>query len=158
MNSYRIVPWEEQYHPDFFRLSLEWLEKYVSVEPADRLILQHPHEQILDDGGEIFFLLADNVPVGTVSMIHTKENTFELAKLAVTESYKGKGLARMLMERAIEFAESREAEEILLYTNHNLSPAIGLYQKYGFEIVPLVNNKYLESDIKMRLKLKGKVG
>ena len=37
----KIVKWEERYAQDFIDLSVEWLEKYVRVEPADEEILYH---------------------------------------------------------------------------------------------------------------------
>lgn len=154
MEHFRVVRWTDEYHRAFIDLSVEWLEKYVSVEPADLLLLHHPHEQILEPGGAIFFVLAGETPVGTVAMIRVSDTAFELAKLAVTEDYQGRGLADLLMQSALGFARERGAEEVILYTNHKLRPAIGLYRKYGFADVPLRQNKYLESDRKMRLELK----
>ena len=109
MSTVEIIRWDDKYHQDFIDLSVEWLEKYVSVEPADLEILNHPHENVLDDGGEIFF----------------------------ARSAKEKG-----------------AERIILYTNHKLTTAIGLYRKFGFSDMSLENNKYIESDMKMQLLLK----
>ena len=40
----KIVEYEERYRDDFKRLSYEWLEKYVSVEPEDEKILNNPKE------------------------------------------------------------------------------------------------------------------
>ena len=30
-----IVKWRDEYSDDFINLSIEWLEKYVRVEPAE---------------------------------------------------------------------------------------------------------------------------
>lgn len=154
MSEIRIVEWADNYHQAFIDLSVEWLEKYVSVEPADLEILYHPYESILNDGGEIFFALIDDSIAGTVAMIKSG-NIFELAKLAVTEKYKGKKIGNLLMERCITFAKEKGAKRIILYTNHKLIPAICLYKKYGFCEVDIGNNKYIESDMKMELKLYG---
>ena len=35
MVAIKIIEWEDKYAEQFKRLSLEWLEKYVSVEQAD---------------------------------------------------------------------------------------------------------------------------
>lgn len=153
MEAVRIVPWGDQYHQKFIDLSVEWLEKYVSVEPADLEILNHPHETILDGGGEIFFALGDEDVVGTVAMIRVDADTFELAKLAVTPKCGGHKIGSLLMERCISFAREHRAKKIILYTNHKLIPAIGLYKKMGFTEIDLSNNKYMESDMKMRLLL-----
>ena len=152
MNNVEIMKWEERYAEDFISLSIEWLEKYVSVEPADLKIIHHPHEVILDKGGAIFFAKSEDRIVGTVAMIKMKD-TFELAKLAVTEEYKGLKIGNLLMEAAIDFARNSGVSSIYLLTNHTLLPAIGLYKKYGFYQVPLVDNEYIESDMKMLLDL-----
>lgn len=51
MVAIKIIEWEDKYAEQFKRLSLEWLEKYVSVEPADLEIINNPHRSILDNGG-----------------------------------------------------------------------------------------------------------
>ena len=151
----KIIRWDDQYHQNFIDLSIEWLEKYVSVEPADLEILHHPHESILDKGGEIFFALLDGKTVGTVAMIPCRDRSLELAKLAVSPHYQGMKLGSRLMEQCISFAKEKGAEKIILYTNHKLLSAIALYHKFGFSNVDLSDNKYLESDMKMELNLHG---
>lgn len=148
----KIVKWEDKFAKDYINLSIEWLEKYVSVEPGDLEIIEHPYEAVLNDGGMIWFAIIDNIPIGTVTMIKT-DNNYELAKLAVTERYKKMGVGNSLMQVAIKFAKENRAEKIYLYTNHNLTPAIYLYKKCGFIQIPLIDNKYIESDMKMELYL-----
>lgn len=147
-----IIPWDDAYAQNFIDLSIEWLEKYVSVEPADIEIIYHPHESILDDGGMIFFAKYSEEIVGTVGMIKVGD-TFELVKLAVTEKYKGLKIGHLLIERAIQFAKDQQVKKVYLFTNHKLLPAIHLYHKYGFYDVPLIDNEYIESDMKMDLDL-----
>lgn len=149
----QIIPWKEEYAQDFIDLSVEWLEKYIRVEPADIEILYDPHGSILDDGGMIFFVNRGGVNVGTVAMINMGNDQYELAKLAVTESCKGQHFSELLMDTAIGFARERHAKKIILFTNSKLIPAIHLYHKYGFVDVPLVDNEYEESDMKMELIL-----
>ena len=152
MVAIKIIEWEDKYAEQFKRLSLEWLEKYVSVEPADLEIINNPHRSILDNGGMIFFALCDGLIVGTVAMIRQKDGSFELAKLAVTEGYKGLKIGNLLMEKSLEFASQRKAITVFLYTNRRLLPAINLYEKFGFKEVPVAQSKYIEADMKMELK------
>lgn len=153
MDEIKIVEWENQYSQDFISLSVEWLEKYVSVEPGDLEIINHPHEAVLNNVGNIFFAKYGDRVIGTAAMIKYDADTFELAKLAVTEDFKGMKIGNQLMERCLLFAKEQSAKKIILYTNHKLIPAIRLYNKYGFKEVALEHNKYLESDIKMVLRL-----
>lgn len=149
----KIVKWEDRFAKAYIDLSIEWLEKYVSVEPGDLEIIEHPYEAVLNDGGMIWFALIENTPVGTVTVIKSNNNSFELAKLAVTEKYKKLGIGKKLMNIAIEFVKENKAKKIYLFTNHNLIPAINLYKKCKFVQIPLIDNKYIESDMKMELDL-----
>lgn len=153
MKNIKIVEYEERYHDDLKRLSYEWLEKYVSVEPEDEKILNNPKEVVLDKGGFIFFVEYGEEIVGTVSLIRVDETTFELAKLGVTEKYQGLKIGNMLMEKCLYVAKQKKAKRIILFTNHILTSAIAVYKKFDFKEIPLVNNKYIESDIKMEVNL-----
>lgn len=148
----KIVKWEDRFAKAYIDLSIEWLEKYVSVEPGDLEIIEHPYEAVLNNGGMIWFALLDNTPIGTVTMIKSNDS-YEVAKLAVTEKYKKLGIGERLMKVVIEFARENGTKKIYLFTNHNLIPAINLYKKCGFVQIPLIDNKYIESDMKMELYL-----
>lgn len=153
-----IVPYKSEYKEDLKRLSYEWLEKYVSVEPEDERILNNPEEVVLNGGGFMFFAKYNDEIVGTVSLIKLDgEDSFELAKLAVTEKYQGLKIGRKLMGKCIEVAKLQGAGKIILYTNQKLITAIELYKKFGFSFVSLENNKYLEADLKMVLDLKNPI-
>jgi len=153
MKKIEIVEFEEKYHDDLKRLSYEWLEKYVSVEPEDEKILNNPKEVVLDKGGYIFFAKCGEEVVGTVSLIKSDESTFELAKLAVTEKYQRLKIGNMLMDKSISVAKEQGAKKIILYTNHVLISALELYKKFNFKEIPLLYNKYMESDLKMELDI-----
>ena len=149
----QIIPWEERFSQDFIELSVEWLVKYVRVEPADEALLYHPHETILDKGGMIFFANDGVKNVGTVTMLKLEDGIYELAKLAVTETCKGRHIGDKLIQAALGFAKENHAKKVILFTNSRLGPAIHLYHKYGFIDVPLVDNEYEESDMKMALSI-----
>ncbi|WP_294655029.1 GNAT family N-acetyltransferase [uncultured Fusobacterium sp.] len=150
----KIAKWKDRFAKAYIDLSIEWLEKYVSVESGDLEIIEHPYESVLNNGGMIWFALVNNTTVGTVTMIKSSDNSYELAKLAVTEKYKKLGIGERLMKVAIKFARENSTKKIYLFTNHNLIPAINLYKKYKFVEIPLIDNKYIESDMKMELNLK----
>ena len=152
MPNVRIVEWEEKYAPAFIALSLEWLARYVSVEPADLEIMNN-QRAVIDGGGQIFLALHNDEVVGTVALLKLEAATFELAKLGVTERYKGLKIGRLLMEKGLDFARKHGAGQIILYSNRALTPAIGLYEKFGFVEVPVERKKYIEADMKMALSL-----
>lgn len=149
----RIVGYEPKYKEDFKRLNEEWLEKYFSIEPEDEKILSSP-EEITKNGGEIFFALYDNEVAGTCAAIKTDKHTFELAKMGVTEKYRGRQIGKKLALTVIGFAVAKNAKSIFLETSNKLTSALNLYKKLGFEQVPNDHpEKYSRCTIKMKLDL-----
>ena len=148
--AFEIVEWRDTFADDFRTLTLEWLEKYVEVEEHDIETIENPRKIILDPGGMVWFALDGSRVVGTVSIIKENEN-WELAKLAVTEEYKGRGIGTLLMNTALSHARKSGIEKLVLFTNSSLTPAIHLYHKFGFRDVELTGKAYDTADTKMEL-------
>jgi DNA-binding MarR family transcriptional regulator/ribosomal protein S18 acetylase RimI-like enzyme len=150
---YEIIEYQDKYIDQFKKISYEWLEKYVSIEPADELILNNPRKVIIDNGGYIFLIRLNDKIIGTISLIKTNETTFELAKLAVTKKYQGKNIGKKLIEFAIRKSLTVNAKKLILYTNDTLKTAIYLYRRFGFKEIKQETQKYIEGNIKMELEL-----
>ena len=86
-------------------------------------------------------------------MIKSSDNRFELAKMTVKEGFRGEGIANMLMDECLKFAEQNNAKEIFLISNDSLIIARNLYDKYGFKEVELDSQKYNRGNVKMSLTL-----
>ena len=153
MDMLEIIEYQDQYKSNLKELSYEWLEKYVSIEPEDERILNRPYETVLEGGGHIFFAKFVGKIVGTVSLIKIDGDSYELAKLAVTELYQDRKIGRQLIEKCIQTAKQAGAKRIILYTNHVLQAAIHLYKDFGFKEIPQNVKKYIEADIMMELKI-----
>ena len=136
----------------FAQLNYEWLEKYFVVEPFDRELLEDPERYIMAPGGEILVALVNGKPVGTVALIKTGEREFELAKMAVTENYKGMRIGQKLMYACIDSARKLGANRLWLDSNSTLIPALSLYEKVGFKhIARPTDGKYQRGDVRMEL-------
>ncbi len=144
-----IIGFEPGLAKDFKDLNLAWLQKYFEVEPADEKVLYDPQGQVIDKGGFIFFAKSGNTVAGTVTLLKLNETVYELAKMAVEESFQGKKIGNRLLEYCIDFAKDLDIQKLVLYSNRKLLPALHLYKKFGFVEVPLGNTDYKRSDIKM---------
>ncbi|HSD74474.1 MAG TPA: GNAT family N-acetyltransferase [Steroidobacteraceae bacterium] len=150
-----IDTYKDEYQPAFAALNYAWIEKYFSVEPPDRLQLDHPRRHIVEPGGEIFLLFEDGAPKGACAMLKVDERTFELTKMGVDPSAQGRGYAQRLMEAAIAFASRRGAERIVLRSHTSLRNAIAIYRKFGFVVTQLGRDEeYARCDIHMALDLR----
>jgi GNAT superfamily N-acetyltransferase len=147
-----ILNYQSGHQPHFERLNRQWIEKYFWMEPVDVAVLQHPDEHILAPGGYILMAEYKNDIVGTVALKFVQTGIYEFTKMAVDENFQGLKIGKLLAEAAIEWCRTKNAGNILLYSNTKLVPAISLYRKLGFREVPL-DGPYKRSDIKMQLDL-----
>lgn len=137
----RIVGWDARFAHDVARLSREWIERDFTSKPEDEAYYADPAAKVITRGGEIFLAFVDDAAaaptdgrgaVGTCAAVPHGDGTIELAKLAVTERAKGRGIGRALCVRVIAFARDRGAGRVWLLTNASLTPALTLYESLGF--------------------------
>ncbi|MFN7043871.1 MAG: GNAT family N-acetyltransferase [Flavobacterium sp.] len=148
-----ISTYKEEYSNAFKDLNMAWLQKYFIPEPYDVEVLSNPKKYIIDKGGAIYFVLENNIPVGTVALMYNNYGELEFTKMAVDESAQGKGFGKLLMNCCIENAIKMEAKELILYSNTKLTTAIQLYIKSGFIEIPVGSSAYERCNIKMSKKL-----
>ena len=142
----------------FRELNEEWIRRYFVIEPKDEAVFADPRGSILDRGGRIFLAFQDGQPVGCCALLRMNSGEFEVAKMAVTESYRGNGIGRRILERAISEARASGASRLYLETNRKMQPAIRLYESLGFRHVPperIVPSAYARADVYMELYFDG---
>lgn len=150
---FEIIPYSNQYKEDFKKLNLEWLDKYNLTESHDLMVLNDPSGTILDRGGYIWLAKAVDEIVGSAALMNEGDRVFELAKMSVTEKWRGKGISKLLLETCLKKAKELGAQKITLYSNHQLKTALGLYEKFGFQHVALLDSPFVTADVKMELNL-----
>jgi GNAT superfamily N-acetyltransferase len=146
-------------HRRAFRdLNLAWIERHFAVEARDRHELEDPEGHILADGGRVLMAEADGPAgvdvLGTCALVREPDGAFELVKMAVAESARGRGVGRRLGEAAVAAALAAGAPRVGLLSNTVLGPAIALYRALGFVEVPLPPTEYARANIKMVLDLR----
>lgn len=148
-----IIPYTNKYQPDFYRLNLAWLEKYNLKESHDLMVMNDPEGTIIKRGGFIFLAKEGDSIVGSSALMKEEEGVYELAKMAVDENYQGRGISKLLIEACINKAKEIGAVKLELFSNHQLTTALGLYEKYGFHHVDVTNSPFVTADVKMEMKL-----
>jgi GNAT superfamily N-acetyltransferase len=81
---------------------------------------------------------------------------FELAKMAVSERYRGHGIGRKLLEYAIAQAKVLGAHTLELASNAKLANAVHLYESLGFRHLPadrVGRSPYARANVFMELHL-----
>ena len=146
-----VVSFDQSLAPHFESLNREWIEKDFVLEETDRQLFSDPAGQIVERGGQIFFVKWEGKVVGTCAVIPHGNEHFELAKMAVSENFQGQKIGNAMLDFALRKSRELGADKVILYSNTILEPAIHLYRKYGFREVPVTNSLYKRSNIKMEI-------
>jgi len=154
----RLREYEDSLAGDFYDITREWVEGMFRLEPNDVQIIENPREMIIDRGGVILFVEADDLGViGTCAVMPVEGASFELTKMGVRESARGRKAGEFLLAETIARARRMKAngtlEEFFLLTNKKCSAAIHLYEKLGFQhddkIMQRFGVRYARCDVAM---------
>lgn len=149
----QVVDYRPEYKAAFKQLNEEWISTYFIMEESDYKSLDHPEDYILNKGGHIFLALYQGEPVGACALIKMENDTFDLAKMAVSPKAQGLGIGWLLGNAAINRARTLQAKRVYLESNTVLKPAINLYHKLGFKKITGVPSPYERCNIQMELVL-----
>lgn len=146
-----IVEYKPEHQPYFEKFNRAWIEEFFVMEPLDVAVLQNPEEYILKDGGSILMALYNGEVAGTVALRKIGDKTFEFTKMAVDPKFRRKGIAEQLCYASFDKAGELGATNVILYSNTLQAAAIKLYEKLGFQHLPVENNVYKRANVKMKI-------
>ena len=145
----QIVDFEPAHAEAFRTLNEAWISKYFALEAKDREVLGDPQGKIIAKGGRVYMALHDSEPVGCVALMKMDDGGYEVAKMTVSETLRGSGLGRLLMQRCIDAGAELGATRLYLETNSTLGPALGLYRAMGFKDLAPTDTPYARADVFM---------
>ncbi len=138
----------------FRALNEAWIERQFGIEEKDRVTLGDPEGKILAKGGHIFMVVDGDTPVGCCALLLLRPGVYEVAKMTVAESHRGRGLGRKVLAYAIEQGRTLGAKSLYLETNDSLLDAIHLYEELGFRHLPperVTPSPYARANVFMEL-------
>jgi ribosomal protein S18 acetylase RimI-like enzyme len=154
MNAISIVDYRPEHQPYFEKFNREWIEELFEMEPLDEWVLTNPGKAILEPGGAILMAEYEGVPAGTVALRKFDDKTFEFTKMAVDKKYRRKGIAEAISYSSFKKAKELGAVKVLLYSNTRNEGAIKLYEKIGFQHLPVENDVYKRANVKMIINIR----
>ena len=101
----------------FRELNEAWIARYFRLEEQDHI--RDPEQSILRHGGQILMAVAGEERIGCCALIFERPGVFEVAKMAVSESYRGHGIGRKLLEYTIAQAKAAEVVPLLAETEES---------------------------------------
>jgi ribosomal-protein-alanine N-acetyltransferase len=106
-------------------------KKYLTTGNSEAQLLE-----IAKDKNYGYFTVVDNNEIiGIGGVICATEDGAEIFTVAVEESARGKGIGAKIVEKLIEFCNSKKAKQIFLEVEDGNLSAIALYKKCGFSEV-----------------------
>jgi putative acetyltransferase len=152
--SIEITTFRPEHARGFGELNREWLERYGLMEPSEVEQLEEPERYFIGGGGQIFIALDDGEVVGTCAVVPHGPDEVELAKLSVAKVFRGRGLARSLVEHCLGYARAQGVRRVVLVSNSQLQTALQLYESLGFRYGPVpAGTQYVSADVYMELDL-----
>ena len=93
-------------------------------------------KMLASGNSHLFFLQDDNHIAGMITVgIYRSPTGLKawIEDVVVDDAYRGKGFGRMLTQHAIDYAQSQQADVLMLTSNTSRIVANNLYQTIGFE-------------------------
>lgn len=131
-----IIEYDKKYKNEFIRLNTEWLNRFFMVEPVDQDMMDRV-EELIENGAMVYFAIENDEVLATCMAMPIKENHWEICKLAAQNQYTGTGAGSAVFKASMDYAVRKGAKKLSLISCRSLSPAIHIYEKFGFKEVPL---------------------
>ena len=137
-------------------LNEAWIGRLFGIEEKDRSTLGDPEGKILARGGHIFMVVDGGTAVGCCALLALQPGVYEVAKMTVAESHRGRGLGRKLLVETVALGKGLGARSLYLETNSSLVDAIHLYEEVGFRHLPperVTPSPYARANVFMEMVL-----
>lgn len=111
------------------------LDEVLTIERASFPVpwkREHFLHEIDSDLASPLVAVWEGMIIGYVCIMSLFEEA-QILNIAVAPEHRGRGVGRMLLERAIIVARDKGAEALILEVRVSNLAAIGLYDRYGFE-------------------------
>ena len=111
--------------------------------------------EMFQEPGSIYFVAEQDGHVLGGAGIYPSEGlpaqTCELVKMYLEPQARGKGLGKLLIDKALDFAKGFGYTQVYIETMPELRKAVSIYEKFGFEYLggPLGNTGHFGCDVWM---------
>lgn len=143
-----------------------WMEHYTPIIGADQVehmlnrfqTRERIWQDIAENACRYELLRMQGEPAGYMAYhFESEQRAVFLSKLYIDRPFRGNRLARLMLDRLIEYGGKQGACEIYLTVNKNNAGSIAAYEKMGFvragSVVKDIGGGYIMDDYVMRLAL-----
>jgi GNAT superfamily N-acetyltransferase len=120
--------------PAFAALNMAWIKDLHHVEASDQKMADHP-EIYTQNGNSVFSVHIDGEIAGVCALKKDIRGDCELTKMAVDPRFQGRGLGKVLLTAAQDYARGAMGlNRIYLLSNTANAAALRLYEREGWAI------------------------
>lgn len=113
------------------------VQEYTQLLDNTYFLKENHFRQIIDsDNSHLFLIFSENNIAGMLTLAIYKSPTGAkgwIEDVAISDSHKGQGLGRKIVQHAIDYAKTSGVELLMLTSNPTRIAANKLYQAIGFE-------------------------
>lgn len=120
--------------PRFAALNAQWIEDMHVLEESDKLMVARP-EIYTQNGNHVFSAHIGDDVVGAVALKKHDNGDYELTKMAVDTTVRGRGLGQILMTAIESYAKDEMGlKRLFLLSNTRNEAALRLYARNGWTV------------------------
>lgn len=137
---------------DFQKLTRQFDEFLIEIDGEEKDFFAQFNQIYIQN---VLVCYENDEAVGCGAFKEYEPNVAEIKRMFVNPNYRKKGIAKMILKELINWSKQENYTAAILETADKLKPAIALYKKFGFEIVPNYGQyKNVESSVCMKKILK----
>ena len=139
-------------HPDFQKLTQLFDDYLVEIDGDEKDFFAQYNQIYIDN---VIVCYEDEIAVGCGAFKEYEPTVAEIKRMFVLPEKRGKGIASTVLNALEIWAKENGFQHAVLETSNQLTNAISLYQKSGYEVIPNYGQYIdVESSVCMKKKLK----
>lgn len=120
-------------HPDFQKLTQLFDEYLVEIDGDEKDFFAQYNQIYIDN---VIVCYEDEIAVGCGAFKEYEPTVAEIKRMFVLPEKRGKGIASTVLNALEIWAKENGFQDVILETSNQLTNAISLYQKSGYEVIP----------------------
>lgn len=120
-------------HPDFQMLTRLFDDYLVEIDGDEKDFFAQYNQIYIDN---VIVCYEDDIAVGCGAFKEYEPTVAEIKRMFVLPEKRGKGIASTVLNALEIWAKENGFQHAILETSNQLTNAISLYQKSGFEVIP----------------------
>ena len=120
-------------HPDFQKLTQLFDDYLVEIDGDEKDFFAQYNQIYIDN---VIICYEDEIAVGCGAFKEYEPTVAEIKRMFVLPEKRGKGIASTVLNALEIWAKENGFQDAILETSNQLTNAISLYQKSGYEVIP----------------------